>query len=92
MRYVWSRFIVIFLILEGMLFIVYYNYGPRGILVLHELKNNRTAITQEITGLRQQNQDLQEQIEAWSNDIFLQEKYAREKLAMQKEGEKIYYR
>lgn len=92
MRYLWSRFIIIFLFVEGAVFIMYYNHGPRGIQTLHALKKIKAAAQSDIKKLTCKNDDLRDQIEAWKNDLFLQEKFAREKLALQKENELIYFK
>lgn len=92
MRYFWSRLIIIFLAIEGVGFIIYYNFGPRGIQMLHTLKKTKITVKSDIEKIKQENNDLCNQIEEWKSDIFLQEKFAREKLAMQKDGEIIYFR
>ena len=92
MRYLWSRFIIVFLVLEVVAFIVYYNFGPRGMCSLYELTKVRTAAQSEIKNLELNNDALRDEIEEWKSDIFLQEKFAREKLALQKEDEIIYFR
>ncbi len=91
MRYLWSRFIIIFLAFEGIAFAVYYNFGPRGLQTLHVLKETKFTAQSDIEKIKQENSDLSNQIEEWKSDVFLQEKFAREKLAMQKEGEIIYF-
>lgn len=92
MRYVWSRFIIMILAIEGAVFVVYYTFGPRGIKTLQELHHIKIAAQADIDRMSQENKELQEQIKAWKHDIFLQEKFAREKLAMQKENETIFFR
>ncbi len=92
MRYLWSRLIMIFLLGEVLLFVVYYKYGPRGIDVLRNLKQIKLAAQSDIKNLEEKNNDLRYEIEEWKSDLFLQEKFAREKLALQKEHEIIYYR
>jgi cell division protein FtsB len=92
MRYLWSRLIMIFLLGEVLLFVVYYKYGPRGIDVLRNLKEIKLAAQSDIKNLEQKNNDLRDEIEEWKSDLFLQEKFAREKLALQKENEIIYFR
>jgi cell division protein FtsB len=92
MRYLWSRFIIIFLMVEVVLFGVYYNFGPRGRLALQQLQQLKSETQQQIETMTAENNDLQDQIESWKTDQFLQEKFAREKLAMQKQGEIIYFR
>jgi cell division protein FtsB len=92
MRYLWSRFIVIFLMIEVVLFGVYYNFGPHGRLALQQLQQLKVETQQQIESMIAENNDLQDQIESWKTDQFLQEKFAREKLAMQKQGEIIYFR
>ena len=92
MRYLWSRFIIIFLMAEGMAFAVYYNFGPRGLQTLRALKTTKLTTQSDIKRIQQENNDLRDQIEEWKSDQFLQEKFAREKLALQKENEIIYFR
>jgi len=92
MRYVWSRFLVIFLGAEAIVFMVYYYFGPSGIQTLHKLHKIKMTAVSDIARIKQENNQLREQIEAWKHDQFLQEKFAREKLAMQKDGETVYFR
>lgn len=92
MRYLWSRFIIFVLIFEGLVFIFYYNFGPRGMHALYELKHARDGATADIDQMKNTNDDLCEQIEEWENGLFLQEKFARERLALQKEKEIIYFK
>ena len=92
MRYLWSRFIIIFLLVEGVAFVMYYNFGHRGIVSLRALKKVKADAQSDIKNLEHANDDLREQIEEWKHDTFLQEKFAREKLALQKENEIIYFR
>lgn len=92
MRYLWSRLIIIFLVIEGLGFIIYYNFGPRGIRALHAMKDTKTTAELDREKIKQENDALRDEIEAWKSDLFLQEKFAREKLALQKEGEIIYFK
>lgn len=92
MRYFWSRCIIILLSVEACAFVVNYNYGPSGLRVLQSLKKTKNILHHDIAQLQSENSLLQEQIDEWSSGIFLQEKYAREKLQMQKKDEKIYLR
>lgn len=92
MRYVWSRFVLIFLGMQTVAFLLYYNFGPRGIQALYDLQKVKNMIQVDMQRVKQDNQSLQEQIEAWKKESFLQEKFAREKLTMQKENETIFFR
>jgi cell division protein FtsB len=76
---------------ESILFITYYNFGPRGMHALYELKKSKAFIQDDIEKIKEENDDLRNQIEDWKHDLFLQEKFAREKLALQKENEIIYF-
>jgi len=92
MRYLWSRFIIIFLMIEVVLFGVYYNFGPCGRVALQQLQKLKVETEQQIERMTAENNDLRDQIESWKKDQFLQEKFAREKLALHKQGEIIYFR
>lgn len=92
MRYIWSRCIIILLCVEALVFIVNYNVGSSGLQVLHRLKNTKKLLQDDIEILQLENSKLQEQIDEWSSGVFLQEKYARERLYMQKKDEIIYLR
>jgi len=92
MRYFWSRFIVILLLLEGVIFIVNYNFGASGLQTLKTLKTAKLLLQNDINQMQIESSLLEDQIDEWSNGFFLQEKYAREKLQMKKEHEKIYFR
>jgi cell division protein FtsB len=80
------------LLIEGVIFTIYYNHGSRGMQALRVLKKIKTTAQSDIKNLERKNDDLRDQIEEWKNDLFLQEKFAREKLALQKENEIIYYK
>ncbi|MBV8660550.1 MAG: septum formation initiator family protein [Candidatus Dependentiae bacterium] len=92
MRYLWSRFLIFFLLFEGIAFTIYYNFGPCGMQALRALKKTKLTAQDEIEKIRLKNNNLREEIEEWKHGLFLQEKFAREKLAMQKENEKIYFK
>ena len=92
MRYLWSRLIIFFLMVEVILFGLYYNFGPRGRVAVQQLQELMEGTSHQITKMTMEHKELQNQIESWKSDPFLQEKFARERLALQKEGEIIYFR
>jgi cell division protein FtsB len=92
MRYAWSRLIIACLVVEASVFAMYYRYGPRGIVTLHYLKRVKKDLQVDIDEMIAENDRLQAEIDAWATDEFLQEKYAREKLYLQKQGEVIYFK
>ena len=92
MRYLWSRFVILILSIEAICFIYNYNFGPAGMQELHKLKDEKQQLQYDIIQLEDRNSMLQEQINEWDQGLFFQEKYAREKLQMQKQGEQIYFR
>ncbi|MGZ6250660.1 MAG: FtsB family cell division protein [Candidatus Chromulinivorax sp.] len=92
MRYIWSKLLILCLAFQGAAFVVYYYFGPRGVLALQTLRMTKKTILDDCKRLIQENKLLREQIYAWQHDIFLQEKFAREKLALQKEGEIIFFK
>lgn len=92
MRYFWSRCIILLLSLEATAFVANYNFGPSGLQVLRQLRATKKLLQHDIETLQNENNLLQEQIDEWSTGFFLQEKFAREKLQMQKKDEKIYLR
>ena len=92
MRYFWSRFIIFMLALEAVIFVINYHYGASGLRILQSLKKTKNILHHDIAQLQAENSLLQEQIDEWSSELFFQEKYAREKLQMQKKDEKIYLR
>lgn len=92
MRYIWSRFLIFFLCFEACAFMMYYNFGPCGIQALHTLRKIKVTAQSDIKKFYYQNEILRDEIKAWQEGSFLQEKFAREKLALQKENEVIYFR
>lgn len=92
MRYVWSRFILLVLVIEVVAFAVYYQIGPSGMQDLQRLRTIKIATQDEIASMKTENSNLQQQIEVWQADSFLQEKFAREKLALQKKDEIIFFK
>lgn len=92
MHYFWSKFLVIFLVCEVAIFGVVYYFGSQGIVYLNEIKHQRKVIAQNVRDLESEVVDLEHKVEQWSEDSFLHEKYAREKLHLQKDKEIIYFK
>lgn len=75
---------------EVLLFFGFYFFGTQGIMALMNLKKE---LQQQETALQNRAHEIKTlEIEhnAWKNDSFYIEKHAREKLAMARDGEKIY--
>jgi len=91
-RYFWGRLLIMILACEGVIFILNYHFGSSGVQTLHRLQETKITLQHNIDQLKENNNLLQEQIDEWADSWFFQEKYAREKLQMQKAEEKIYFR
>lgn len=92
MRYLWSRWLVIFLLLEIILFLYYYYARTDSLQSLYSLEQITKQTLQQIEFLTFDNQRLEDQIKLWQQDYFWQEKFVRERLSLQKQGETIYFR
>lgn len=92
MHYFWSKFLVLFLVCEVTIFGVVYYFGGQGVLYLQQLKKQRISLVSHVTVLQSEIDDLKDTITQWEDGSFLQEKYAREKLHLQKENELIYFK
>ncbi len=79
-----------FLGVEIMLFGWFYYSGARGILAVHELKQENDLIVAQIENTQKELLLLDHQIVAWHNDPFFAEKIAREELHMAHAGDEIY--
>ncbi len=92
MRYFWSRFLFIFLLIEGSVFLAYYHWGSHGTIALQKLAEKQQSMRDQINVIKKHNEQLEDQIEGWKSSLFLQEKFARERLALQKDKEIIFFR
>jgi len=92
MRYFWSRFIIFSLCIQSFLFAIYHVYGSCGILQERQMQKIKIELQEEIDKTKKEIESLQEEILSWSDGLFLQEKFAREKLHLKKENEIIYLR
>ncbi len=67
-----------------------YCFGPKGIKTLMDIVQQKKDIVVCIDQLKQDNKQLEQQIEYYSTD-FAQEKIAREVLLMKRENETVYF-
>lgn len=92
MQYFWSKFLVGFLIVEVVVFAAFYYFGPDGITRLYALKQQRVQLACELQQVEKEIEFMEKELVAWQEELFLKEKFAREKLCMQKDNETVYLR
>lgn len=68
-----------------------YTLGSNGVLALLHKKEELSQIKNLIKQEQLHNEFLKKEIDAWSNNVFLKEKYAREELHMARPEEDIYF-
>jgi cell division protein FtsB len=68
----------------------FYFFGTQGIMALMQLKKELQRQEHDTSLLAEDIKKLEYEYESWKNDPFYVEKHAREKLAMARDGEKIY--
>ena len=83
-------FLIIFLIIETLVFGWIYFFGEHGISQLKLAKIENELFAQEVYELQKNVEKLENQFQVWQNDDFYKEKMARERLHMSKAGEQIY--
>ena len=79
------------LIVEMACFGYLYVYGMNG---MHTLNKQRVAVTtleKNVTDLKNDITQLEEEIYAWQTDDFYKEKVAREQLQMARKGDELFY-
>lgn len=80
-----------FLIILGALFFFYVFFlSNHGLLKYYQLLRRREHLVKQISELKQDQIELQQEIDLLSNNYRYIEKIAREKYQMGKKGEKIY--
>lgn len=84
------RTVIVFLMVEIIIFCVLYGFGPKSIRTLYDACAVEKNLLKQIGVLQQDIVILQEQIENSKTD-FAKEKIAREVLLMKKDKEKIYF-
>lgn len=90
MKVVWIRLVYGALAVEILFYFFVYWYGPRGLLVLQNLKKERTQLQAAISAHEQECAAMKSEIALWQKNDFFKEKYARERLLMKKENETVY--
>src|SRR5690242_14128374 len=65
-------------------------FGANGMVIYSHKRTEYRALNKEILGLKQENQQLTERVDALKNDPKAIEKEAREQLRLAKPGEVIY--
>lgn len=85
------RCIQIFLVIESILFILLYCFGPKGLSSLHDIAKSYRKTELEIVQLTEEVEALQKQAADNKTD-FAKEKIAREQLLMKKNNEIVYFK
>lgn len=64
--------------------------GDNGLLRLYQMSETKRELVEQITKIKEENQELQKKIYAFKNDPLYIEKIAREELGLLKPGEIVY--
>lgn len=65
-------------------------FGQRGVLKYYQISKEIQQEKAKLVKLEQKNKKLQSKIEAWQNDDFQKEKFARQDLQMSKPDEMVF--
>lgn len=83
------------LIAAGILFVLYFLVtrvvGEMGVVKYYRMRAQRTALTEEISKLKQDNARLRKEVFSLKNDSAYIERVARDKLGLARPGEIVYY-
>jgi len=83
------------LIAAGVLIVLYFLItrvvGEMGVVKYYRMRAQRTALTEEISKLKQDNARLRKEVFSLKNDSAYIERMARDKLGLARPGELVYY-
>jgi cell division protein FtsL len=83
------------LIAAGVLLVLYFIItrvvGEMGVVKYYRMRAQRTALTEEISKLKQDNLRLRKEVSSLKNDSAYIERVARDKLGLARPGEIVYY-
>jgi cell division protein FtsB len=83
------------LIAAGVLLVLYFLItrvvGEMGVVKYYRMRAQRTALTEEISKLKQDNARLRKEVFSLKNDSAYIERVARDKLGLARPGEIVYY-
>lgn len=79
------------ILIESVLFVLFYFFGPNGLHVLDDLSDQKKVLIAEISQHEQKVKDLQRQL-ATSQTGFAKETMARERLLMKKDNEQVFFK
>jgi cell division protein FtsL len=83
------------LIAAGVLLVLYFIItrvvGEMGVVKYYRMRAQRTALTEEISKLKQDNARLRKEVSSLKNDSSYIERVARDKLGLARPGEIVYY-
>jgi cell division protein FtsB len=89
MTFLLRRCLIIFLVLEIIIFFLIYSLGPKSLKSLHEMYGLKNQTMRDITNLQAEIVMLKQEVEQARTD-FAKEKIARERLLMKKDDELVY--
>ena len=79
------------LVIEMSAFGYLYVYGAQGIQALQEQREVVVGLEKNVTELKNDIQQLEEEMYVWQTDDFYKEKIAREQLQMARKGDELFY-
>lgn len=81
----------IFVIVEIILFSLFYVFGSHGLQALYRLQSENQILIDEIQALKTTTDVLQQEITLWQTESLIKEKKAREQLQMARADDSVYY-
>ena len=82
---------IVLLIIQSFILIYFLISGRYGYVAMLKARENNRRVEMECNKNQQDIYQLLIQLHEWKNSLFLQEKYAREKLHMGKKEEQIFF-
>jgi len=81
----------LFFFIEVAIFVGVYIFGGNGMQYSHRLECENEELFAEVSALKKEVGQIEQQIVHWESDDFYKEKVAREKLQMARKNDQIYF-
>jgi cell division protein FtsB len=87
----WKRLLIAACIIFAAYFLASFILGEMGLIKYYRMKEQYTALTEEIALLKRDNENLRKTVHSLKNDPAYIERIARDKLGLARPGEIVYY-
>lgn len=77
-------------LVEVLCFFSFYIFGKNGVLRIKSAKKDNMEFEEKINNIKLEIESVKKDIIIWKSSDFYKEKYARERLQMAREGDRIY--